>query len=71
MSLSVYKVQNVLQSYQKQLKTKAKECKKEDTKIADVVTISNEGKKKNTTEKMGKQAIRNLHDWALKPFKKQ
>ncbi len=70
LTISVYKVQNVLSSYLKQLKASKTPKEEEERKIpVDNVSISSEAKKKNTQDRMGEEAVRNLHDWALKPLK--
>ena len=69
MSLTVYKVQSVLNSYLKQLKANERLKDDEDGRMpADVVTISSEAKKRLTMNKMGEDAVKSLHEWALKPF---
>lgn len=69
MTISVYKVQTVLNSYLKQLKSD-EISKDEDRRRVpkDIVSISGEAKKKHTMDKMGQDAVKNLHKWALEPF---
>ena len=72
MSLSVYQVQNVLKCYQKQLRqSHQKKSEESSARPADQVSISKEAKKRNMVDRMADDAVRNLHEFALKPFKEE
>jgi len=72
MTISVYKVQSVLNSYLKQLKVVDSDKKKEGKKAAkDVVSISGEARKKHMKNKVGDDAVKTLHKWAMKDLKEK
>ena len=70
MTISVYKVQTVLNSYLKQLKIDDSAKDKDEKKAPkDVVRISGEAKKKHMRNQIGDDAVKNLRQWTMKELK--
>ena len=73
MTVSAYQIQNILQTYNRQLKAKLSDRvsgrKANPALPKDVVEISTEGKKKYILERVGTEAVENLKRQALEPYK--
>ncbi len=78
MTISAYQIQNIIQTYNKQLKSRLTEQRSEvegknaaSSDPKDVVQISSEGKKRLIYDRAGNEAVRNLKQNALDPLKQK
>lgn len=74
MSIASYQIQNIIRTYNRQLKVRLTEQPPGGAEVdgalpADVVEISNEGRKSLVMQKAGTEAIRDLKKQALEPLK--
>jgi len=75
MSISSYQIQGIIQTYNRQLKSRltqrSDQPKEQSNALAeDVVKISDEGKKHLLLERVGSDAVKNLKQQALEPLKR-
>jgi hypothetical protein len=76
MSITAYQIQNIIQTYNKQLKARVSDrpavpAEGRDTLPEDVVEISTEGRKRLFLERSGNEAVRNLRQQALESVKQE
>ena len=76
MSISAYQIQNIIQTYNRQLKARLSDrasAAVEEKKVfpEDKVEISTEGKKRNFLERAGTESVRKLKQQALDPLKSE
>jgi len=74
MTITAYQIQNIIQTYNKQLKIRWSD--RDNTQYQnmevlpdDVVDISSEGKKKQVLDHAGQEAVKQLKERALEPLK--
>lgn len=75
MTILSYQIQNIIQTYNRQLKSRRSQNVSSDQKNAnipkDVVEISSEDKKKHILDRAGDEAIKKLKEQTLKPYRKE
>ncbi len=75
MTISSYQIQNIIQTYNRQLKTRRPQSVPTGQENAnlpkDVVEISSEGKKKHILDRAGDEAIKKFKEQALEPYRKE
>lgn len=73
MTISSYQIQNILQIYNRQLKTrwteKTQETGQTNVLPRDVVEISDEGKKKHIMDRTGDDAVKRLKEQTLEELR--
>jgi len=75
MTISSYQIQNIIQTYNRQLKsrrTPSVQSAQENNNVPkDVVEISSEGKKQHIMDRAGDEAIKKYKEQTLEPYRKE